>query len=183
MRLSSALRDELRKLSWTHAAVAVCVAGWAVWASGAAALAPAYVVVAAAAVPLFAIDVRERRLPNALTLPLIPATATLLLFGADLDSWLRALLAGLALGAAYLALHLISPSGLGMGDVKLVVTLGMLGGWHGWAVAVAVGAAAFFAAVPTSIVLLVTRRGRTFPFGPYMLVGAAVVLTAVRLVT
>ncbi|MEK8227378.1 hypothetical protein NKG05_16675 [Oerskovia sp. M15] len=40
------------------------------------------------------------------------------------DALLRAALGGLVLGAAYLALHLLNPSGLGFGDVKLAVLLG-----------------------------------------------------------
>ncbi|MER7796872.1 A24 family peptidase [Microbacterium sp. NPDC096154] len=174
------LRDELVKLSGWHAVAAALAAAWAVWASGPSWLAPAYVLAAVAAVPLAAIDVAERRLPDVLTIPLIPATAVLLLLPRDLDAWVGALLGAAALGGAFLALHVAHPAGLGFGDVKLAVTLGLLAGWHGWPAVFATGAAPFACALPASLALMVTKRARHLALGPYLLGGAIIVLTAAR---
>jgi leader peptidase (prepilin peptidase)/N-methyltransferase len=84
---------------------------------------------------LVVIDLLSKRLPNALTLPAIPATAALLAIPALADdeagALIRAICAGGVLLAVYLALHLISPAGLGLGDVKLAASMGMVLGWHG----------------------------------------------------
>ncbi|MFD5770136.1 prepilin peptidase [Streptomyces sp. NPDC127049] len=128
---------------------------------------------------LACVDVRVQRLPDGLTLPL--ALAVPLLLGAaelapyDAGSWTHALLGALALGGGYLALHLISPQGLGFGDVKLALPLGAALGWYGWGVLFTgaflgflLGAGYGFGRV------LLGRAGRSsaIPFGPFMLSGA-----------
>lgn len=160
---------------------------WAVWASGPGWSTPALAVAAVAGVALGVVDGATHRLPDALTYP-TTAVVGLLLAGAALagDSWdvaLRALLGALSLGAGYLLLHLISPSGLGLGDVKLAVLLGLVGAWYGWSVLWAVAVLPFLVGGLTALALIVTRRAtrRTaIAFGPAMLVGAALALTAAR---
>jgi leader peptidase (prepilin peptidase)/N-methyltransferase len=75
----------------------------------------------------------------------------------------------------YLALALISPRGMGMGDVKLAGVLGLYLGWVGWS-ALAVGAlAAFLIGGLVGIGLILARRASRstgIPFGPWMLAGA-----------
>jgi leader peptidase (prepilin peptidase)/N-methyltransferase len=75
----------------------------------------------------------------------------------------------------YFVLAMISPRGMGMGDVKLAGVLGLFLGALGWG-QLAVGAgAAFVLGGLFSIILLITRRaGRKsgIPFGPWMLLGA-----------
>jgi len=77
--------------------------------------------------------------------------------------------------AFYFVLAMISPRGMGMGDVKLAGVLGLFLGSLGWG-QLAVGAgAAFVLGGLFSIILLITRRaGRKsgIPFGPWMLLGA-----------
>ncbi|PKV87579.1 leader peptidase (prepilin peptidase)/N-methyltransferase [Streptomyces sp. TLI_146] len=128
---------------------------------------------------LAAVDARVHRLPDVLTVPLA-ATAAVLLGAAALaphhqGSWPRALLGGLALGGAYFVLFLIHPAGLGFGDVKLAVGLGVLLGWYGWGI-LFTGAFAGFAAGGTyGVGLILARRAdrRTaIPFGPFMIGGA-----------
>ncbi|TPG31591.1 prepilin peptidase [Mycobacterium hodleri] len=73
-------------------------------------------------------DVRQRRLPNALTLPgavIVLITAALAGRGA------AALLGAVALGALYLVMHLTAPSAMGAGDVKLAIGVGALTGAFG----------------------------------------------------
>ena len=77
------------------------------------------------------------------------------------------------------ALHLISPRGLGMGDVRLAFVLGLYLGWLGWAAVVLGALAGFVVQAVIALGLLATRRIRLrdeLPFGPAMLAGAALVI-------
>jgi leader peptidase (prepilin peptidase)/N-methyltransferase len=149
---------------------------------------PAYLVLAAASVVLSIVDLVERRLPNVVILPTAAALALLLLLAAAAgDAWGAAL--GACLGAAalfgvYLVLALISPSGIGMGDVKLAAVIGLgLGylGWNTWLVGLVAG---FLVGSVVSLVALalrkVTLRG-SLPFGPSMLAGAFVAILLAQL--
>jgi leader peptidase (prepilin peptidase) / N-methyltransferase len=125
------------------------------------------------------VDVREHRLPNRVLLP-GTAVALLLLTVAALvsDRWDdlgRGLLAGLACFALLLAMALISPSGLGMGDVKLVALTGLYLGWLGWPSVITGLFLGFLLQGLLGLCLIATRRaGLTsdLPFGPALLAGA-----------
>jgi leader peptidase (prepilin peptidase)/N-methyltransferase len=73
-------------------------------------------------------DVRQRRLPNALTLP---GAVVVLIAAAFAGRGAAALLGALALTAIYLAVHLIVPAAMGAGDVKLAIGVGALTGAFG----------------------------------------------------
>ncbi|MGD1173912.1 prepilin peptidase [Mycobacterium seoulense] len=73
-------------------------------------------------------DVRERRLPNLLTLP---GAAVILLVAAGAGRGWPALAGAAALTATYLLVHLVAPAGMGAGDVKLAIGLGALAGCFG----------------------------------------------------
>ncbi|MFD9567829.1 prepilin peptidase [Streptomyces sp. NPDC059994] len=130
---------------------------------------------------LAAVDARVHRLPDVLTVPLA-ATAAALLGAAALaphheGSWGHALLGGLALGGAYFVLFLVNPAGLGFGDVKLAVGLGVVLGWYGWGILVTGAFAGFAAGGTYGLGLILARRaGRraAIPFGPFMIGGAYV---------
>ncbi|MBP2436349.1 hypothetical protein [Microbacterium amylolyticum] len=66
---------------------------------------------------------------------------------------------------------------MGGGDIKLAALLGLLLGWIGWG-AVIVGAfAGFLVGSLVGITVIVARGGSrktAFPFGPSMVVGAAI---------
>ncbi len=145
------------------------------------------VVAAVAGVALFVIDARTHRLPNAITYPTVAAVAVLLaaaaLASGTWDAALRALLGALVLGGAYLLLHLVNRTGLGLGDVKLAVLLGLVTAWYGWPVLWAAAFLPFLIGGAVAIVLLVSRRasrGTALAFGPYMLTGTALALTIAR---
>ncbi|WP_329356015.1 A24 family peptidase [Streptomyces anulatus] len=131
------------------------------------------------AVLLAVVDRRVHRLPDPLTLPLA-AAAVLLLGGAALlpghaGSWTSGLLGGLALGGFYFLLFLINPNGMGFGDVKLALALGVALGWYGWTVLFVGGFAGFlFGALYGLALMLLRRAGRRtgIPFGPFMIGGA-----------
>lgn len=136
-------------------------------------------------VVLSAIDVDVQRLPDKITLPLIPATAAAVLaasaLSGDLGAAGRALLAGLALGGFYLAQVLLAGGrGMGLGDAKLAVSLGMVAGAFSWAHVLLATAAAYLAAALVAIVLVVLGRANrktSIAFGPFMSLGLAAALS------
>jgi leader peptidase (prepilin peptidase)/N-methyltransferase len=111
-------------------------------------------------------DIRDKRLPNALTLP---GAAVILLASAVAGRGMPSLLGAVALTAVYLLVHLVDPAGMGGGDVKLAIGLGGLSGYF--------GAGAWFLAAlaaPLLTVLVAMLRGeRTVPHGPSMCVATA----------
>jgi leader peptidase (prepilin peptidase) / N-methyltransferase len=144
---------------------------------------PAFLFLATAGVLLAVIDLQHRLLPNRVVLPSIAIGAVLLLVAAlaeqERDALLRAVLGAVVLFAVFLVLALISPSGLGMGDVKLAALLGLHLGWIGWGAVVIGGAAGFVIQALLALVLLAGRRIRLrgeLPFGPAMLLGALVAI-------
>jgi leader peptidase (prepilin peptidase) / N-methyltransferase len=144
--------------------------GWAV---------PAYLALAFLCVVLAVIDTHTRLLPNRITYPAFPIMLSLLLLASvglgDLGRLARGLLAALAVGAFFLLLALISPKGMGLGDVKLAPTLGLALGWLSWG-AVAFGVFTGFllgglAGLAAIAVLGLTRKS-LLPFGPWLVTGA-----------
>jgi leader peptidase (prepilin peptidase)/N-methyltransferase len=139
-------------------------------------------------VPMAFIDAAVRRLPDVLTGPAFAGTAALLLAaaaaGGHWHSLARAVLGGIALTGFYLALALISPAGLGMGDVKAAASIGTLLGWQSWRLLIAGGLAGFLLAAIYGIALLVSGRAtrkQQIPFGPFMITGAFLVILAAPL--
>ncbi|GAA2016326.1 prepilin peptidase [Microbacterium ulmi] len=141
--------------------------------------AAAFVCFAIASVVLAVVDLRSHRLPNAIVLPLWLAGVALFAAASaaahDGEGFLRALIGSGALFAFYLVLRLLSPRGMGGGDVKLAGAVGLHLAWLGWD-ALALGAlAGFVLGGAYGLVLVAARRAdrRTaIPFGPWMLAGA-----------
>lgn len=144
---------------------------------------PAFLALAVVAVLLAVVDLQHQLLPDRVVLPSL-ALGVLLLSGAAVaaGAWgdlVRAALGAVVLFVAFLALALASPGGLGMGDVKLAALLGLHLGWLGWGAVLAGAVAGFVVQAVVALMLLAARRvGRRteLPFGPAMLVGAAVVM-------
>lgn len=162
---------------------------WALWVSGLGAAAPAFVIAAVAGSALGVIDARTQRLPNALMFPTIGVVVLALLVAAlitaDVDAAVRSALGGLALGAAYLVLYLINPAGLGFGDVKLALLLGIVSAWMSWFTLWVAALAPFLIGGVVALALLVSRRASrttSIAFGPYMLAGTVLALTLTRLI-
>jgi len=134
---------------------------------------------AACALPLAFIDAAVRRLPDPLTIPAYAGTALLLATSGHWPTLLRAALGGLALAGFYLVLLLISPSAMGLGDVKLAASLGTLLAWFGWRTLIAGGAAGFLLGGLAGIAVLASghaTRKQHIPFGPVMIAGAFLVI-------
>ena len=110
-------------------------------------------------------DIRERRLPNWLTMP---GAAVILAVAAAVGRGVPSLLGAIGLAGLYLAVHLIAPAAMGAGDVKLAAGLGGLTGSFGFdAWALAALAAPLLTAV-WGCVLLVRRSESIVPHGPSM---------------
>jgi leader peptidase (prepilin peptidase)/N-methyltransferase len=137
-------------------------------------LAPA-LLLTALIVPASVIDLRHRIIPDLINKPGALAVY-LTAFVAQPDRWAELLIGGVAamlfLGIAWK----IYPAGMGKGDVKMVLMIGLALGKY---VAVALFAA-FAISTVFSAGVLVTQglRGRktTFPFGPFLAAGAMVAL-------
>jgi len=115
-------------------------------------------------------DIRDRRLPNWLT---IPGAVVILVAAAAAGRGMPALMGAAALFFVYLAVHLLAPAAMGAGDVKLAIGIGALTGSFGidaWALA-AVGAPLLTAV--WAIVAVVRRSASTVPHGPSMCLAAA----------
>jgi leader peptidase (prepilin peptidase)/N-methyltransferase len=149
---------------------------------------PAYLVLAATGVLLAVVDLRHRLLPNRVMGPASVAGGLLLTAAAAVDGrWEdlgRAALGAVVLFTVFLLLALVSPSALGMGDVKLAGLLGLHLGWLGWDAVLLGAAAGFVVQAVLSLVLLAARRidlRGELPFGPAMLLGAAAAAAAVAI--
>jgi leader peptidase (prepilin peptidase) / N-methyltransferase len=137
------------------------------------------------AVPLAFVDAAVHRLPDPLTATAYAVAVGGLLIaaasGGHWDAMRRAVLGGLALAGFYLLLAVISPSGMGLGDVKLAASLGTLLAWANWRALVFGGFAGFLLAALYSVALLAvgrTTRKQQIPFGPFMIAGAFLLLLA-----
>jgi leader peptidase (prepilin peptidase)/N-methyltransferase len=144
----------------------------------------AAVLLAPVAVVASAIDVRWHRLPDRLTGGATVAVGMALLVTAAVTGEtglvLRALAGAALLAGLLFAVHVVSPRGMGFGDVKLGVPLGLAVGAAGLgAVVVAVAVAGAIGAVAGLFVLARHRdRARAFAFGPCLCAGALLVLLA-----
>jgi leader peptidase (prepilin peptidase)/N-methyltransferase len=134
------------------------------------------VVLVAALVPITVVDLRERRIPNAVTFPAAVAAVGL---GTLLDPAGEPARLASGVGAALFLLvpALLRPDGMGMGDVKLAGVLGLCLGPPA-AVAMLV---ALLSGVVAGVVLAVRAgvgraRRATIPFGPYLALGGVVAL-------
>lgn len=138
------------------------------------------VVLAMAGLVLAAIDADVHRLPNAITLPLIPVVALLLvLASATTDDWSALVRAGIAAlliggGTVVLAFVLYGRS-IGMGDAKLMVSIAPTLTWLSWTHLVVGIWLGFVIGGIVALALLLTRRasrGTHLAFGPYLVAGA-----------
>ncbi|MCW3028910.1 MAG: prepilin peptidase [Solirubrobacterales bacterium] len=130
---------------------------------------------AAVLVVLSAIDLERGIIPNRIVLPAaaLALTMQVALFPDRAAEWA---LAGV-LGAAVFAVpHLFRRDWIGMGDVKLVLLIGVV---LGWSVANA-AFIAFLCVFPVALLMLVRNglgaRKSTIPLGPFLSLGALIVL-------
>ncbi len=140
---------------------------------------PAYLLLAGALVALSAIDLEHYILPNRILYPTDAAAIVLLAIASaathDWGAFGRSLLAGAIAFAVFFVIHVVSPRGMGFGDVRLAFLLGLALGWLGWGeVAGGLFAGFLYGAVIGVVLIAVKIRGRKqqIPFGPFLATGA-----------
>lgn len=98
------------------------------------------------------------------------------IFGAQENIWLAHVLGALLGGAFFAALVFITRGkGMGMGDVKLALALGLLFGWPDIAL---LGGVAFVLGALVGVIFIALGKKTmkaTLPFGPFLALGSAVV--------
>ncbi|MGZ6778773.1 MAG: prepilin peptidase [Mycobacterium sp.] len=124
-------------------------------------------------------DIRERRLPNWLTMP---GAVTILAAAAAFGRGAPAGFGAVGLAGLYLVVHLIAPAAMGAGDVKLAAGVGGLTGAFGYDVWVLAAIAAPLLTAMVACIAVLRRSGsggtarlrRTVPHGPSMCVATLV---------
>lgn len=141
---------------------------------------PAFILLVVLGVQLARIDLSLHLLPNPVVLSLFAGGLLYLLAatfgGQPWPDFVRALASAAILFVIYLILALISPAGLGMGDVKLAAPVGLYLGYLGWSQLLYGGLLGFILnGILTALVVARNRKERTseVAHGPSM-IGAAV---------
>ena len=179
----------------TNSVLWVIAGAWATWSlelssEATVAVSLAFAVLFSVLLALSVIDLELYILPNKITYPSVLASLIIL----PLLSWVvgedvvwglgRAVVGGLGY-AGFLAIVLIAwdlimrRPGMGVGDVKLAALLGL---WVGWVspylVLYALIAASLIGLVAGGVAFAIRKENREYPYGPWMALGALVVLLA-----
>jgi leader peptidase (prepilin peptidase)/N-methyltransferase len=158
------------------------IGGVLVLAADPAAVAFPSAAVAPVVVLAAAIDLRWHRLPDRLTLPGAAAVgaASALAAAIERDAAIavRAAAGAAVVSVILLAIHLVSPAGMGFGDVKLGLALGLALGATAIASALVALLVAMVTGAVAGLVLLARHRDRrrAFAFGPCLGFGTVVAL-------
>ena len=138
-----------------------------------------------------AIDLTEYRLPDVVVLPTLALGIVVVIVASvgdgDGGRSRYAFLGAVIAFAVLLIAHLISPRGMGFGDVKFAAVLGLMVGWQAtsaldvfilvlwlFLVGFAVGTIGGLA------LLIVRGKNQPFPFGPFLALGTFVTVLASR---
>ena len=148
-------------------------------------------VLAACLVTVSVVDLQLQRIPDRITFPTLALALPLIVAVSvqqDATDTIRAALIG---SVAYFLLlfvtHMVYPAGMGFGDVKLALVMGLYLGWLGWdeefpvlapvrLVLYALMLGCIIGVVFGLTVQVVTKRRGAFPFGPALAVGCFVVV-------
>lgn len=123
-------------------------------------------------IPLVLVDVRERRLPNRITLPAGVIALLGVALAGDLGKTLTALVATVIVFA--LGTLLSMRNWIGMGDVKLLLPITLILGWYGWqSLAIGLGVSFVLAGVVVLVRFIMQKitASSTIALGPYLLIG------------
>ena len=123
-------------------------------------------------------DVSQCRLPNRLTLP---GFAAVMLVAAGSGHCPAAALGAAVLTTIYLLVHLLAPTAMGAGDVKLALGLGALTGCFGADVWFLAAIAAPFLTAVVGIVARLGWSAKAVPHGPSMCLASAAALGLAQL--
>lgn len=140
---------------------------------------PAFFIVVAGLIAISAVDLERFIVPNRILYPtLFIAAPLLVLAGALNDDWgsvRTAAIGGVLAWGLLLVIHLISPKGMGFGDVRLAGLIGMTLGWLSVGHVLVGLFLAFLTASVVGVSLIVLNlKGRKdkVPFGPFLALGA-----------
>lgn len=117
------------------------------------------------AAALIWIDLRQRRLPNVLTLP---GGVVILGTAAAVGQGCPALFGAVGLASIYLLVHLAAPTAMGAGDVKLAIATGALTGSFGVQVWVLAAIAAPLLTAVVGVLMAPCSQQKSIPHGPSM---------------
>ena len=151
-----------------------------------------YFIVFSTLLAVSVVDLRVYRIPDRIVFPALGATAVLMVvatfaivrpYGDAFQPLKYALVGMVAYFGILFVFHVVYPAGMGFGDVKLALLMGLALGW----VANGAGSAAylvmialFFGCILGIVFGLVVRaargRGGAFPFGPALALGTVIVV-------
>ncbi len=140
---------------------------------------PAYLIFFAAMVAVTVIDLEHFIVPNRIVVATLVVSVPLLAVAALAEGeWSAlgsALLGAVLAGAGLLVINLVSPQGLGMGDVKLALVLGLFLGWIGLGHVLLGMFLGFLLGGVGGVVLIALKlrsRSDHVPFAPFLAGGA-----------
>jgi leader peptidase (prepilin peptidase) / N-methyltransferase len=148
-------------------------------------------VLGASLVAVSVIDLQLQRIPDRITFPTLALALPLIVIVSAQHDVTDSIQSALIGGAAYFMLlfvtHLVYPAGMGFGDVKLALVMGLYLGWLGWdplypvagplrLVLYALMLGCAIGVVFGLTVQVVTRKRGAFPFGPALAAGCLVVI-------
>ena len=175
---------------WVEIATAAVFAELALQYGETSVLVP-LLVLGACLVTITVIDLQVQRIPDRITFPTLALALPLLIAVSverDVTDSLRGALIGAAAYFGFLFLtHLIYPAGMGFGDVKLALVMGLFLGWLGWSTTYPVAGPlqlVFYALMLGCVlgvifglgVQLITKKRGAFPFGPALALGCLVIV-------
>ena len=122
---------------------------------------------------LAAIDLRHRLLPNAIVLP-SALLVTVCVAATNPHGLLEHVEAGLALGFFFFVFAAVFPAGLGMGDAKVGLLIGLALGSRTLSAMLAASFAVFLVALWILARHGMSARKQSIPFGPFLALGGIV---------
>ena len=141
----------------------------------------AYAVFGLALVAIAAIDLERQIIPNRIVYPTLAVMVPLLVVASTVDHrWgalAHAAIGGAGAFAAFFAVHVAVPRGMGFGDVRLAGVIGVAAGWLGFGPLFVAFLAAFVLGAAIGVVAMaVSGAGRKtrIPFGPFLALGAVI---------
>jgi leader peptidase (prepilin peptidase) / N-methyltransferase len=130
-------------------------------------------------VPMSVFDLRTKSIATRLVYPAAAVVGALLVGAALIDGDTEQAkivgLSGVAASAFIWFLFIVYPAGMGDGDARLALLLGLALGWFGWRhVVVGIFSGFLVGAVVGVIWAVASRKGlrSTIPFGPWLAIGA-----------
>lgn len=178
-----------RRWLWVELATAVIFAVFASRFGETLSVVP-MLVLGASLVAVSVIDLQLLRIPDRVTFPTlavaVPLVALVSLHYDQGEAFVAALVGAVAYFVLLLLPHLVYPRGMGFGDVKLALVMGLYLGWLGWSEAhpvfgpIQLVLYALMLGCTLGVVFgvlsqIITRRRGEFPFGPALALACVVV--------